>query len=121
MATYDQILTVKLPGQSWTMTGDTYGSLVWTGPAPKPSKATLDGWSAEVDTALQLEAAAATQAERFAGDNPDALFRAIEILIEFAGELYRVLPAAQKTAFADPILTRGIAMRDRIRDIRAGG
>ena len=39
---YTKILTMKYPGEEWTLDGEDYAGLNWLSDSPKPTKETLD-------------------------------------------------------------------------------
>jgi hypothetical protein len=55
MSNYAVILTSRYAGKQWTLDGDDYTGLTWLDDSPKPSKATLDGLWAEVQTEIANE------------------------------------------------------------------
>lgn len=54
MATLPEILARKWKGREWTITGDDYSTLQWTGD-DKPSEAEIRAFSDEVDTRILRE------------------------------------------------------------------
>ncbi len=63
MIDYAKILAHKYAGKEYTLNGDTYEGLIWLSDTPKPTKATLDGLWAEVQTEI-ANAATAKQVAR---------------------------------------------------------
>ena len=63
MIDYAKILSRRYAGSEWTLDGDEYTGLSWLSDTPKPSKTTLDGLWAEVQTELANEIAAKAEAK----------------------------------------------------------
>lgn len=55
MTDYAIILTRRYAGKEWTLNGDDYDGLTWLSDSAKPSKATLDGLWASVQTEIADE------------------------------------------------------------------
>jgi len=55
MTDYAVILTRRYAGKEWTLDGDNYDGLTWLSDSAKPSKATLDGLWASVQTEIANE------------------------------------------------------------------
>lgn len=118
MATLAEILPRKFPGNGWRLRGDDYATLEWMAgnPDPKPSEATIRGFSAEIDTALAQEARARRQAEALF-DSADALVKAIDILADFQAQVASKLKG---TALNTPLdTTRLAALRAKIDAVKA--
>jgi len=58
MTDYAVILTRRYAGKEWTLDGDNYDGLTWLSDSAKPSKATLDGLWASVQTEIANETSA---------------------------------------------------------------
>jgi hypothetical protein len=55
MTDYAIVLTRRYAGKEWTLDGDDYTGLTWLDDSAKPTKATLDGLWAEVQTEIADE------------------------------------------------------------------
>jgi hypothetical protein len=55
MTDYATILSRRYAGKEWTLDGDDYDGLTWLSDSAKPSKATLDGLWASVQTEIADE------------------------------------------------------------------
>jgi hypothetical protein len=64
MIDYALILSRRYQGKQWTLNGDAYAGLTWLSDSPKPSKATLDGLWAEVQSEIAAETADKTAARQ---------------------------------------------------------
>ncbi len=58
MTDYAVILTRRYAGKEWFLNGDDYEGLTWLSDSAKPSKATLDGLWASVQTEIADETSA---------------------------------------------------------------
>jgi uncharacterized NAD(P)/FAD-binding protein YdhS len=50
-----KILTVKMPGSEWSLSGDNYDGLVWLSNTTKPTLEQIQSWDSEVKTILENE------------------------------------------------------------------
>ena len=57
------ILTRRYAGAEWTLNGDDYTGLTWLSDTPKPTKKTLEGLWADVQTEIAAEAQAKLDAK----------------------------------------------------------
>ena len=64
MIDYTAILIRRYSGKEWILNGDEYAGLVWLSDDTKPTKATLDGLWASVQTEIANEATAKTTAKQ---------------------------------------------------------
>ena len=72
------ILTRRYEGSEWTLDGDDYTGLTWLSDTPKPSKKTLEGLWAEVQTEIAEEAQAKLDAKASAIAKLEALGLTVE-------------------------------------------
>jgi len=95
MASLADILARKWPGARWSLRGDDYATLRWTGEGPPPSEQDIRRQAAEVD-AVMAEEARARHAQAALLGEPGALLVAL-------GELAAAVADLQtKTGLADP-------------------
>ena len=65
MIDYSLILSLKFPGNEWTMAGNSYESLNWLSSLPKPSQKELDSLWPEVQYEIAYEIVEAARAKAY--------------------------------------------------------
>ena len=68
MIDYVKILQTKYVGKEWSISGNDYDTLQWLSDTPKPSKAKLDSYWAEIETELANRKTAKAAARQAALD-----------------------------------------------------
>lgn len=116
MATISEILARKWPGQEWSLAGDDYATLVWGGPAPKPTEAEIRAFSAEVDALIAAEAKAERKLNAIV--TSDSLLQALEILADAVADLQA--KARVTSALAASSVNKITSLAAKLAQIRAG-
>ena len=65
---YTAILIKHYPNDEWTLNGENYDGLVWLSDTPKPTKAKLDSYWADIETELANRKTAKAEARQAALD-----------------------------------------------------
>ena len=130
MAEISQILSLFWLGAEWQINGDDYSTLEWypSNAGAKPSETEIRARSEEADVALaDLERKSKQQAAM--RDAPDYMLRGFEIMLALIIEQRRVINNMRNTIVAqahtgdftpwdDDVVNLGIALRQKLLDIR---
>lgn len=133
MASLGEILARHWPDDEWAIDGDDYSALVWYGPGPKPSEAAIRARTEEVNTEIVERDKESRHARKFV-DRPDAVVRAIDVLVDGQVALKRklddLISKIQSSAiqggrnslenYDQDKINKLQALRKKINDIRSG-